>query len=299
MSAPDQQRGIVVAVDGSPASNAAATWAAHEAALRKIPLTVVHAVTTPTATFPPVPYPESLVVRLEDEGKKAIMHAIKLAEESLPADAKITINRELVYSSPALALIKMSDEAAMVVVGTAGRGLLARGVLGSVSATVVRHANCPVAVVHGADVPDQPEAPNAPVLLGVDGSPASGLATAIAFDEASRRGVDLVALHAWSDIAISELPEADWSSLEAEAHRSLAENLAGWQERYPDVTVHRLVVRDGPARQLAEQSKTAQLLVVGSHGRGGLSGILLGSVSNSVLHSVRIPVIVARPPASD
>ncbi|MGZ4528238.1 MAG: universal stress protein [Mycobacterium sp.] len=297
MSAPDQQRGIVVAVDGSPASNAAAIWAAREAAMRKIPLTVVHAVTTPTATWPPVPYPESLAVRLEDEGKKAIMHAIKIAEEALPADRKVAINRELVYSSPAPALIKLSDEAEMIVVGTAGRGLLATGVLGSVSATVVRHAHCPVAVVHG-DVPDLPDTHNAPVLLGIDGSPASELATAIAFDEASRRGVDLMALHAWSDIEISELPESDWSSLEAEAHRNLAENLAGWQERYPDVTVHRLVVRDRPARQLAEKSQTAQLLVVGSHGRGGLAGMLLGSVSNAVLHSVRIPVIVARQAAS-
>ncbi len=297
MSAPDQQRGIVVAVDGSPASNAAAIWAAREAAMRKIPLTVVHAVTTPTATWPPVPYPESLAVRLEDEGKKAIMHAIKIAEEALPADRKVAINRELVYSSPAPALLKLSDEAEMIVVGTAGRGLLATGVLGSVSATVVRHAHCPVAVVHG-DVPDLPDTHNAPVLLGIDGSPASELATAIAFDEASRRGVDLMALHAWSDIEISELPESDWSSLEAEAHRNLAENLAGWQERYPDVTVHRLVVRDRPARQLAEKSQTAQLLVVGSHGRGGLAGMLLGSVSNAVLHSVRIPVIVARQAAS-
>ena len=297
MSAPDQQRGIVVAVDGSPASNAAAIWAAREAAMRKIPLTVVHAVTTPTATWPPVPYPESLAVRLEDDGKKAIMHAIKIAEEALPADRKVAINRELVYSSPAPALIKLSDEAEMIVVGTAGRGLLATGVLGSVSATVVRHAHCPVAVVHG-DVPDLPDTHNAPVLLGIDGSPASELATAIAFDEASRRGVDLMALHAWSDIEISELPESDWSSLEAEAHRNLAENLAGWQERYPDVTVHRLVVRDRPARQLAEKSQTAQLLVVGSHGRGGLAGMLLGSVSNAVLHSVRIPVIVARQAAS-
>ncbi|MGZ4510317.1 MAG: universal stress protein [Mycobacterium sp.] len=297
MSAPDQQRGIVVAVDGSPASNAAAIWAAREAAMRKIPLTVVHAVTTPTATWPPVPYPESLALRLEDEGKKAIMHAIKIAEEALPADRKVAINRELVYSSPAPALIKLSDEAEMIVVGTAGRGLLATGVLGSVSATVVRHAHCPVAVVHG-DVPDLPDTHNAPVLLGIDGSPASELATAIAFDEASRRGVDLMALHAWSDIEISELPESDWSSLEAEAHRNLAENLAGWQERYPDVTVHRLVVRDRPARQLAEKSQTAQLLVVGSHGRGGLAGMLLGSVSNAVLHSVRIPVIIARQAAS-
>ncbi|WP_082973756.1 universal stress protein [Mycobacterium sp. E1386] len=295
MSGPDQLRGVVVAVDGSQASNAAAIWAAHEAAMRKIPLTVVHAVTTPTATWPPVPYPESLAVRLEDEGKKAIMHAIKLAEEALPANRQVTIQRELVYSSPALALINMSGEADMIVVGTAGRGLLARSVLGSVSATVVRHAHCPVAVIHGDEMPDMR---NAPVVVGVDGSPASELAIEIAFDEASRRGVELTAVHAWSDITISELPEADWSSLEAEAHRNLAENLAGWQERYPDVTVQRLVVRDEPARQLADKSETAQLLVVGSHGRGGLTGVLLGSVSNAVLHSVRTPVIVARPGAS-
>ncbi|OBH98134.1 universal stress protein [Mycobacterium sp. E2733] len=295
MSGPDQQRGVVVAVDGSQASNAAAIWAAHEAAMRQIPLTVVHAVMTPTATWPPVPYPESLAVRLEDEGKKAIMYAIKLAQEALPADRKVTIHRELVYSSPALALINMSNQAEMIVVGTAGRGLLARGVLGSVSATVVRHAHCLVAVIHGDDLPDMH---NAPVVVGVDGSPASELAIEVAFDEASRRGVGLTALHAWSDITISDLPEADWSSLEAEAHRSLAENLAGWQERYPDVTVQRLVVRDQPARQLAEKSEAAQLLVVGSHGRGGLTGVLLGSVSNAVLHSVRTPVIVARPGAS-
>ncbi|EFG78966.1 universal stress family protein [Mycobacterium parascrofulaceum ATCC BAA-614] len=295
MSAPDQQRGIVVAVDGSPASNAAAIWAAREAGMRRVPLTVVHAVTTPTATWPPVPYPESLAIRLEDEGKKAIMHAIKLAEEALPADRRVAIHRELVYSSPALALIKMSDDAEMVVVGTAGRGLLARGVLGSVSATVVRNAHCPVAVIHGDELPDRPDAP---VLVGIDGSPASELATAVAFDEASRRGVDVMALHAWSDVAITELPESDWTSLEEEAQRSLAENLAGWQERYPDVSVQRLVERDEPARQLTEKSEFAQLVVVGSHGRGGLGALLLGSVSNAVLHSVRIPVIVARPSTS-
>ena len=197
--------------------------------------------------------------------------------------------------APAPALLEASDTAEMIVMGSSGRGLLARGLLGSVSSTVVRHANCPVAVIRDEELPDLR---NAPVLLGTDGSPASELATEIAFDEASRRGVDLVAIHAWSDAAVSEVFDIEWPVVEGEAQRSLAESLAGWEERYPDVTVHRFIARDRAARHLIDKSETAQLVVVGSHGRGGLTRMLLGSVSNAVLHSVRIPIIVARPPAS-
>ena len=135
----------------------------------------------------------------------------------------------------------------------------------------------------------------APVVVGIDGSPASESATAIAFDEASRRGVELVAVHAWSDYAVSELPGIEWSDLQKQAEETLAERLAGWQERYPDVTVRRVVVLDRPAHQLLEQSESAQLTVVGSHGRGGFAGMLLGSVSSAVAESARMPVIVARP----
>jgi nucleotide-binding universal stress UspA family protein len=289
VSEPVKRLGIVVAVDGSPASNVAACWAARAAAMRNVALTVVHAVATPTATWPPVPYPESLAVRLEDDGKKAIMHAIKIAEDAMPEDAKVAIGRQLVYSTPAPTLIEMSNEAEMVVVGTAGRGLLARGVLGSVSSTVVRHASCPVAVVHDEDLPDE----KASVLVGIDGSRTSEHATELAFDEACRRGVDLVALHAWSDVT-TEVPFLDWATVEEEAQRSLGESLAGWGERYPDVTVRRVIVRDRPAHHLIEAAQSAQLVVVGSHGRGGLTGMLLGSVSNTLLHSVRIPVLVAK-----
>ena len=293
MSVTGKHLGVVVAADGSPASDAAVCWAARDAAMRNIPLTVVHAVVTPMATWPPVPYPDSLLIGLEDEGRKIIAHAAKIAYEAMPTDAKSTITSKLVYSTPALALIKMSTEAELVVVGSSGRGLLARGVLGSVSSSVVRHAECPVAVIRDED-PLMPDPQHAPVLVGIDGSPASELATAIAFDEASRRGVDLLAMHAWSDVEVMDVSGLDWSSLEGAAERCLAESLAGWQERYPDVQVHRLIVRDRPARQLVEKSESAQLVVVGSHGRGGLTA-MLGSVSNSVLHAVRMPLIVARP----
>jgi len=284
--------GIVVAVDGSPASDAATRWAARDAALRNVPLTVVSVVTTPTATFPPVPYPDSLGARLEEQGRKAAADAVKIAQDAVPADRTVAIKSEVVFSTPAQALVKMSDEAEMIVVGSSGKGMLARGLLGSVSSSVVRQANCPVAVIRDEDL-SMPDPQHAPVLVGVDGSTASELATEIAFDQASRRGVELIALHAWSDVCASGLPGWEWSAPGSES--SFADSLVGWQERYPNVTVQRVVVCDEPARQLIEKSQSAQLVVVGSHGRGGFDRMMLGSVSNTVLHSVRIPVIVARP----
>jgi nucleotide-binding universal stress UspA family protein len=135
----------------------------------------------------------------------------------------------------------------------------------------------------------------APVVVGIDGSPASESATAIAFDEASRRGVELVAVHVWSDITYYEFPDVEWlTKMKEQAEESLAQRLAGWQERYPDVSVRRVVARDRPSHELVEQSESAQLVVVGSHGRGGFAGMLLGSVSAAVAESARMPVIVAR-----
>ena len=124
------------------------------------------------------------------------------------------------------------------------------------------------------------------MLVGIDGSPASESATAIAFDEASLRGVELVALHAWSDTELWGFPGLDSSTMQSLGEETLAERLAGWQERYPDVKVRRIVECDRPAHQLVKQSESAQLVVVGSHGRGGYDGMLLGSVSTAVVQSV-------------
>jgi nucleotide-binding universal stress UspA family protein len=294
MSTPMDRHGIVVGVDGSPASNAAVCWAAREAAMRHVPLTVVHLVNAMVPTVPQLPVSAGVAVWQEEEGRQVLERAVKIAEDAVKADHGIEIKSEMRCAPPVPTLVNMSDGAEMVVVGSNGHGALARLLLGSVSSSVVRIARCPVAVIRDED-PLMPHPLQAPVLVGIDGSPASELATAIAFDEASRRGVGLTALHAWSDVQVLELPGFDWQVVKAEAERSLAERLAGWQERYPDVTVDRLVVCDHPSRQLIEKSESAQLVVVGSHGRGGLSGLLLGSVSNAVVHSVRMPVIVARP----
>ncbi|MCV7091206.1 universal stress protein [Mycobacterium interjectum] len=293
MATPMNRHGIVVGVDGSPASNAAVCWAARDAAMRHVPLTLVHMYSTYVPTFPQIPLPAGVTVWQEQDGRQALEQAVKIAEDAVQGDHKPAISSELKCSPPVATLVELSEQAEMVVVGSNGRGAVGRLLLGSVSSGVVQHAKCPVAVIRDED-PLMPHPQQAPVLVGIDGSPASELATAIAFDEASRRGVDLQALHAWSDVQVLELPGFDWAVVKAEAERSLAERLAGWQERYPDVTVHRLLVCDRPARQLIEKSESAQLVVLGSHGRGGIARTLLGSVSNAVVHSVRMPVIVAR-----
>jgi nucleotide-binding universal stress UspA family protein len=229
----------------------------------------------------------------KDNAQHVIEQARKVLTDSLGQSEPPEVCTETVYSNVVPTLIDASKRAWMIVVGSQGMGALGRILLGSISSALLRHAYCPVAVIRSDDgaTPDS----DAAVLVGIDGSPASDAATALAFDEASRRGVDLVALHAWSDVGVFPVLGMDWRDRESQGEEVLSERLAGWQEQYPDVHVQRSLVCDKPAQWLLEGSQRAQLVVVGSHGRGGFPGMLLGSVSSAVAHSAKVPVIVVRP----
>jgi nucleotide-binding universal stress UspA family protein len=294
MSSTTKHYGIIVGVDGSSASDAAVSWAAHDAVVRGMPLTLMHVQDPAARAWSQTKVLDEVAGWQKAEGRGVLANASKIAHDITKDASQITINGELQFSAPGPTLVDRSEDADLIVVGTDGRGALARGLLGSISSGLVRHARCPVAVIHDGE-PQVPQPTDAPVLVGVDGSSASDLATEIAFDEASRRGVGLVALHAWSTSELIELPGVDWPAVKTEEERLMSEALAGWQERYPDVTVTKLLVCDQPARALVETSQSAQLVVVGSHGRNALTRTFLGSVSNAVVQSVRVPVIVARP----
>ena len=292
------RRAILVGVDGSAAALGAVRWAAHDAALRNVPLTLVHVASTRKLGWSQVNVAAGFRQGRKKHAREFIKSAIKVAEESTGERGPVHIDSEVFYSDTVSTLVDLSKEAAMVVVGYRGYGgVLVRNFLGSVSSGLVYHAHCPVAVIHDG----QPQVANvarAPVLLCIDGSPASEAATAIAFDEASRRGVGLVALHAWTDPRASDFedlfPNFKSDARLSEVEETLAERLAGWHERYPDVGIIRRIETGDAASPLIEASKRSQLIVVGSHGRGGFAGMLLGSVGAAVVNRAKIPVIVAR-----
>ena len=285
--------GIVVGVDESPAAKVAVQWAARDAELRKIPLTLVHATSPEVATWPNVRLPAGLARWHRDHGRRLVDDAFKVVEEACQHGGPAEVHTEILPSAAVPTLVDLSKDAEMVVMGCRGSGRWPGRLMGSVSLGLLRYAHCPVAIIHDED-PLMPHPSEAPVLVGIDGSSASELATAIAFDEASRRNVGLIAVHAWSDVDVSEWPGIDWPATQSMAEEVLAERLAGWQEQYPDVQVSRTVVRDEPARQLVQRSEEAQLVVVGSRGRGGFAGMLVGSVGETVAQMARMPVIVAR-----
>jgi nucleotide-binding universal stress UspA family protein len=279
-------RPVVVGVDGSASAYRAVEWAAGEAHRRGVGLRLVRAFSWTTAD-----HPTGWVARYRDEmldvSRRQVARAVRVAADTRP---DVEAESQVEIGAPIEVLSSEARRAQLLVLGDRGLGEVAGLVLGSVAVSLAARGACPVVVVRG-----ERAGADGPVVVGVDGSPVSEAALAFAFDAAAARGVDLVAVHAWSPTAIDEelasLVEWDASAESA----VLAERLAGWAQKYPQVAVRRTVVRDGAVRALVTASAGAQLVVVGSRGRGNAAGLLLGSVSHGVLHGAHCPVAVVRP----
>ncbi|RQX02263.1 universal stress protein [Micromonospora inaquosa] len=287
-------RSIVVGYDGSASAAATVEWAITHATRTGTPLLLTYAFDwpiVPAALSPgPASWPDTTA---RHDAQTMIDDAVAEAARSHPG---LIVTGTLLDGPPAVVLQEESRHASLVVLGSRGHGGFADLLVGSTSFAVSAHAHCPVVVVRGDE-----QRPGAHLLAGVDGSPGSLLALQYALEQAADRGVPLHVIRAWTPPTPRwSPPNLDQRDITAAEKAALDELLAGWQEKYPDVEVTTEVVADNPSRVLAKASRYAQLVVVGSRGRGGFRGLLLGSVSQQLLHHSHCPVAVIReiPPAT-
>lgn len=284
-------RPVLVGIDGSPSALAAARWAAREAAFRRAPLRLVTA-------FGWMPVqdaddPLQIVPPARDELRKTAEARLAAAAAQVAEVAPdVVVSREVTTGMPVALLVELSGEAQLAVVGQRGLGGFTGLVLGSVSTALAAHAACPVVVVRGTDAARQ----DGPVVVGVDGSRQSEAALAFAVEAALARRAPLRAVHAWLDSVVPYVVTGptDWDEVAKREQDVLAGLLVGWREKYPDLRVEPVLVNDRAAQALVLSISDAQLVVVGSRGRGGLAGMVLGSVSQAVLHHAECPVAVVR-----
>ena len=263
---------VVVGIDGSERSLAAVRAAATEAEHRNQPLHVVHAFIWPSLHVNVGPV-------AEDMPRTGLRHhAEDLLEEAAAEAGKVAphvpVTTDLVDGVATPVLLAKSERASLLVLGDRGMGGISSLIVGSVAVHAAAHASCPVLVIRGA------EPATGPVVVGVDGSAAATHAVGFAFEESAYRGADLVPVLAWTD------------SGEEAARETLTASLDGWRERYPDVVVRPELTRGRPKHLLVERSKTAQLVVLGPRGRDAFEGLVLGSVSQALLHHAACPVAV-------
>jgi nucleotide-binding universal stress UspA family protein len=280
---------VVVGVDGSDTSLIAVQWAANEARLRGCGLTLVASISPPVsaAGFGPA-YPPAL-----DLIGSMQTQAQSMLDEVSASFGDIDVLTHVEVGSPSGVLIQASEHAAMVVLGSRGRGGFKGLLLGSVGAQVASHTDCPSIIIRSAPRTDAKQ-----VVVGIDESPAAQAAVAFAFDFADRHSCEVIAVHAW-DIPAYDLlvvPNAPvpvaLTDVADDEIRLAAEVLAGFRTDFPNVRVQERLVRSSAVDALLNASTDAALIVVGTRGHGPAVGALLGSVSNGVLHKAQVPVAV-------
>ncbi|WP_017603320.1 universal stress protein [Nocardiopsis alkaliphila] len=300
MNGASTTRWLIVGVDGSDSSRHALEWSAHQAMLRGLGVLIV-AAARPLATngFGWWPETEQRTEEAEGSGARRLLeHAHDWVARLFP---ELSVRTRLSFDRPAQALIEEASApgAAAVVVGSRGLSGIAAAFVGSVGIELAARSPVPVIVLprdhaaaHGV---------RSRVIVGVDGSEPSRRALEFAFNQAEFADTDLVAVSAWQPLvafaaATGPIPPElfdDATAAEA-ARQALDEELMDLRLLRSNVRVHTRVVRAHPVVALLEEATPADLIVVGSRGRGGFRGLLLGSVSHSVLHGARGPVAILR-----
>jgi len=288
---------VAAGIDGSTSAVRAAVWAGTEARRRGRPLRLVQVYALPQVKAP-VAFGTHEQVRAglaeRAEGWLADARDAVLAEH--PGLDVTTAAREW---SPVTALVQESQHAELLVLGSRGLGGFTGLLVGSTAVAVAAHTHCPIVVVRGRRPHDPPPA-TGPVVVGTDGSPDSEAAIAFACEEARLRGTGLIAVHTWSDVLADGMLrphplQEDPDEIAAAERVKLAEQVVGWQRKYPDLPIELEVTRGRPVRTLLERGERAQLIVVGCRGRDGFTGMLLGSTSQALIAHSPCPVAVVRP----
>jgi nucleotide-binding universal stress UspA family protein len=289
-----RRRPVLVGVDGSVSARGALAWAATEAASRHCPLRIVHAFSWPTiGTALDMGFGVDSNLGLQSAAEWILAEAGTYARDLAP-DVKTVAS--LLVGPAAPTLLSEAHDAELVVVGGRGTGGFRGLLMGSVSATVAAHAPCPVVVVHPhGDGTAFRASPTGRIVVGVDGSDISAAALRFAFRQAAYRRIGITAVHA----ARTNRPHPSLRvppEIADQVERQLfAEAMETKRVLVPGIDVRTKVVYDHPAQALINASADAELVVVGSRGRGGFAGMLLGSVSQSVLQHATCPVAVVRP----
>ncbi|WP_214619974.1 universal stress protein [Actinomadura sp. NEAU-AAG7] len=274
--------GVVVGYDGSEGAVRALDWAADEARTRGAPLTVLH--TWDVYVGAPIAVPTADLRAMAGRTLEAGVEHLRGAAPDLKVRAVLARGRA------AAELVAAGRTADLIVLGRRGVGGFVGLVLGSVGAQVAAHATCPVVIVRGgADTGPEP----GPVVVGVDGSPASRAALAVAFAEADSRGLDLRAVIVWDRLPGGDLPPlVDEAGMRSAAESRLERMVIPLREIHPSVKATAEVVAGTPREVLMDEADGAGLLVVGSRGLGGFRGLLLGSVSHALVHHAPCTVVV-------
>jgi len=294
MNANEHARPVVVGYDSSKDGDAAFEWARKEAERRHAPLTLLVARGVLYAAAPGLgatpPWPEEVTGELVQEARD---YAAKRA-----SGVRVSVDSAL--GSPAAVLVDASGAADVVVVGRHPHTRVGEAFWGSTSTQVLAHASCPVVIV---DRPE-PDASTAPIVVAVDGSDAGRAALGFAFERAAAVGAPLVCVHAWwidvpGHLMVAYMNDDMVARIQSEARTVLDDSLAPWIEKFPHVTVRKVLHRQYAVPALLAEAGDAQLIVVGSRGHGGFTGLLLGSVSQGLLHDQGRPCPLAVVHAKD